>query len=255
MNQGKILQFYQTPPPQKVFPRTEKSAVFVPRWRLGSVCLGALCWERFWGLISQLQGKEGTDGLISGWSRVQYRDDRVSSSSHFCFRQSTVGEEWQKLSPLLGPSEPDQMFITMEILLIHHWNVFSEVMGKSNIFSSESEMRMCLRKGILALELGCGSAVLINFTQFLPVLGRSSCPPQTIGLAGTWFGLCVSCRFSSHLGVSHLRTSKVHTESHKTMDFGGWSSFLLSCHPAGKSCLIQKKKKDVSKEDDNFNAI
>lgn len=43
--------------------------------------------------------------------------------------------------------------------------------GKEQHFSSESQMRMCLRKWILALELGCGSAVLINFTQFLPQPG------------------------------------------------------------------------------------
>lgn len=41
MNQGKILQFYQTKKKKKKgFSKDcEKSAVFVPRWRLGSVCL------------------------------------------------------------------------------------------------------------------------------------------------------------------------------------------------------------------------
>lgn len=61
----------------------------------------------------------------------------------------------------------------------------------------------------------------------------------------------------THLGVSHLRTLAVHTESHKTMDFGGEvhiSPVLPSCRkklPDSK----KKKKKNVSKEDDNFNAI
>lgn len=36
--------------------------------------------------------------------------------------------------PSTPRSEPDQMFITMDILFTHHWNIFSEVMGKSNIF-------------------------------------------------------------------------------------------------------------------------
>lgn len=48
-------------------------------------------------------------------------------------------------------------------------------------------MRMCLRKGILALELGCGSAVLINFTQFLPQLGALlALPKQSVLQDVTW---------------------------------------------------------------------
>lgn len=80
--------------------------------------------------LLQLQGRS-TDGLISGWSRVQYRMIGVSQLS-FLLQAVHCGEEWQKLSASLGPSEPDQMFITMEILLVTI-ETFFEV-GKSNIF-------------------------------------------------------------------------------------------------------------------------
>lgn len=204
-------------PPQKkkkkVFPRTEKSAVFVPRWRLGSVCLEHCVERDSEALYHSSQGKEGTDGLISGgagcstgWSGCH--------SSHFCFRQSTVGEEWQ---------------VNWALYLVHQslikcslpWRFFDSPLKRffpkwwerATFFIWIRNENVPKKRN---LGFGAGlwlSQVLIILTQFLLQLGALLALPKQSVLQDVTWAKCVSCRFSPHLGVSHLRTLAVHRES------------------------------------------
>lgn len=154
---------------------------------------------------------------------------------------SALGGKCQKLSLLLGLSEPIQMSIMMDTLMTHHLKIFSK---RSD--GKEQHFLIWTRDEKMSLSFGAGLWLSrLHLFYLVPPTARSSpCPPGPIGLAGhdvdhVW------CADSAHfLCITPASVGSVHRFLTVTEIWtsGMKPTFLLSSHPTIKSCPIKKIK-------------